>query len=274
MKLDDVPSIKDLIFDGQANKPLDLWPTYGPAGTVVKNLDRSTMVTSSEASNCPRRIWYAKQRKSRPLGTWGFAERGHSVEAWVVQRLRWATTDWKISYIGDDQRSFVDAASKLSGTPDGLLTKEQGGVVYGVTLEIKSIDPRLNKANLPKAGHVPQTHQNTYLLGLAFPDVIMLGSVLVYVDASNFESVDEFLIDYEPTVVEEHKVLSKQVFGATEVTDLPALGMYREECKLCDDRLKCNRDITAERKANAAASAPSEGEVRNDIAIRKAKLFG
>lgn len=274
MQLDDVPSIKDLIFSGQANKPADLWPAHSAEGVVSDNLDRSTMLTSSEASNCPRRIWYGKQEKSRPLGTWGYAERGHSVEAWVVKRLRWAQSDWAIDYLGDDQRSFVHTTARLSGTPDGLLTKTVDGVVYGVTLEIKSIDPRLNKANLPKAGHVPQTHQNTWLLSCAFPTITMLGSVLVYVDASNFEAIDEFLIDYDPEVVEEHKLLAKQVFAATTVTDLPALGLYRDECRLCDHRLKCNRDITAERVARTTLEAPTEGEKQNDIAIRKSRLFG
>lgn len=275
MQIDDAPMVTALIESGQANTPANTWPVF--KHTV--GLDRSSFLTSSMADRCIRELWYNKRDKSQTFGTWGFAERGHAVETWVVEKLRLATlpSNITLSCLGDDQVSFVDAERRLAGTPDGIMFihDRKADVTYIVVIEIKSIDPRTNKdVALPKQAHVTQCYQNIHLVALNFPHCIVLGTTLVYVDASNFQEVHEYSIENDESLSEKIDTLAQKaalVFSTTSVSDLPLEGVYRNECKNCNYKTQCSADAIATKTAKT--ELPS-GATRNDIRKAASRLFG
>jgi hypothetical protein len=140
-------------------------PTHRPMG------DRSQTVGASEIGQCARSVWFRKrgQEPEREDG-WGFRERGHVIEAWVMDRLAAAGVP-----VENVQRQLVQG--HLSCTVDLVLN--------GEPIDLKSIDPRATK--LPKPAHVLQSQVQSALWGAE-------RGWLVYVDASDFSSIREFAI--------------------------------------------------------------------------------
>jgi hypothetical protein len=137
-----------------------------------RHWDRLDTVGASEIGQCARRVWYVKHEEPHEESGWGFKERGHHVERWVIERLRAAHVP--IEHAGDDQRTLSDGF--LSATPDGRLGR--------VSFDVKSFDPR--KTRLPEEAHIFQVRLGARL------DSDADQALLVYVNASDFQDIQEF----------------------------------------------------------------------------------
>jgi hypothetical protein len=246
------------------------WPVYNEIDCV----DRRNFVTSSEVGKCFRAMWYNKypdgysdeERKKKgklvkgdgfrtgSFNKWGFAERGNSVEAWVVEHLVEAGVA-KFMFVGDAQVTFV--AGVQAGTPDGIIMDT---VPY--LLEIKSFDPRSNKSAFPKPEHIRQVQQNMDLLRRVEPDrFVVPEAALFYVNASDFEDTLQFNIKYDPYEAEKLRRRAEKIMNTTEVSEAPPEGIYTGECKTCEYAGKCSGAVqmskneqSAHKKAGAVAS--------------------
>ena len=233
----EAPKIKELVSVGYSRKPETRWPTYGG-----EFLDRAAFVTSSEAGNCARMIWFGKHTdeyvpETTGKAAWGYWERGHNVEAWVVEQLQ--RSGLVCMFTGDNQRSFHHGAQ--SGTPDGLVKWEE--VWY--CLEIKSIDPRTNVRGLPKKPNVIQTQQNMDLMNHCLQDqnIAVQGSLLYYQDASDYSLSFDFFVEADPEEQErlEHRAL--HIMAAKSPEDLPPEGLYNSGCGYCEFTKYCSEVV-------------------------------
>ena len=175
--------------------------------------DRLDTVGASEIGQCARRIWYVKHEEPHEESGWGFKERGHHVERWVIERLRAAHVP--IEHAGDNQRTLSDGF--LSATPDGRIDR--------TSFDVKSFDPR--KTRLPEEAHIFQVRLGARL----DPDADH--GILVYVNASDFEDIREFgpwpqLNDEE---YEGARVRARTIITATTPDTFLREGKFDDECK-------------------------------------------
>jgi CRISPR/Cas system-associated exonuclease Cas4 (RecB family) len=184
----------------------------------------------------------------------GFAERGHAIEAWLVNKLKpLEKLGYKFEYMGKHQRSFYDAELGVSGTPDGVVTLPDGEVVL---LEIKSIDPRANKNNLPKKSHVWQVQQNMYLVNKCL-GIELKRAVLVYIDASNVYDIKEFSITYDGELVQIMLERAVTLWKATVPDDLEPDGVYSGDCENCPATHHCSKTVEMQNTLAKLADKPS-----------------
>jgi CRISPR/Cas system-associated exonuclease Cas4 (RecB family) len=232
--------LKELYSAAIALAPKSSWPTYDGL-----ELDRAEFLTSSEVSKCLRWTFFSKHQLRFPLpkgadGNNGFAARGHAVEAAFVEKIKLLETQgYRFEYLGADQRSFYDADIGLSGTPDGLMYLPDGSCYL---LELKSIDPRFNKNNLPKKGHIPQTVQNMYLVQKCL-GIKLAGGILFYIDASNLWDVMEFPVAFDQDLVELSWNRATELWDALEPTDLEPEGVFTGDCDLCPFTDHCSQAV-------------------------------
>ncbi len=265
-----LPNLSKIIEKGVAAKGHSQWPTYDGG-----DLDRSAFVTSSEIGDCARKVRFSKialqeSDYSPAEGTvglkrYGFAERGHNVERWVVENLlRGNDSEYRIIMVGDDQRSFYDGAQ--SGTPDGIILMENGFYI----LEFKSMDPRTNTAYLPKPKHKMQVLQNMDLVSVCL-DKSPLGGIILYMDASDFERRLEYFIEFDEAGAAKLQERADIILETENPEDLPAEGVHTDDCRLCDFRHKCSAIVSAQtlQKANVTKET-----LKDDIRSAKARLFG
>jgi CRISPR/Cas system-associated exonuclease Cas4 (RecB family) len=206
------------------------WPLYGEDEVY---LDRNSVLTASENLRCLRELKFSKTTP-RESDKWGMAERGHAVEAWVVEQLRRAHLP--IVLAGTDQRSFLHDESGLSGTPDGLM------VIDGkmVLAEFKSVDPRTNLEAMtaPKPQHYAQVQQNMWLL--AMHDSPVEEAIILYVDASDFQRHKQFNVAYDGGEVAQRAEIRAAILFDTDVMDLPAEGLTNNGCTYCAFKEECS----------------------------------
>lgn len=243
---------KRIINRGYDAKPHDEWPVW-PHGEA---LDRTKYVTASEVARCARRTKFDKitmkeQGYDHMLGTknsshidWGFFERGHTIESWLVSMIHagWDDDEYDLVFTGKEQLSFVDTYQ--SGTPDGVFiskTNPECGI-----LEIKSIDPRTNKTRLPKPDHVKQVMQNMDLVATNM-DLLPIGGELLYIDASDFKDIRSFTIEWDESVADDLMERSRWIMEADSPADLPDEGMYQAGvCQKCPHKRACGEIIAKE----------------------------
>lgn len=242
----------------KAKQKVTKWPTFDG-----KTLDRSQFVSSSESGYCARRIWFSKNLPlSEGFANWGFAERGHGHEAWIVGMLLSHESEYTWRYVGDEQISLY--SHYQSGTPDGLYMVD--GRWYMV--EFKSIDPRTKVSNLPKQEHLSQVVQNMDLAEECL-ELDLDGCLIAYSDASDFSKTTEFFVDrHSPKVGEMMVDLEKRaeaIMTAKRAEDVQPEGMYNGGCKTCQFGSVCTAAVAATQK---------ERENHDRIAKRSAALFG
>lgn len=218
--------------------------------------DRQMFLNSSEADDCIRKLWYAKHRPDlEQEQEWGFAWRGHMAEEYVVRCLA-ARNDTVTMFTGDDQVSLQDEARKLSATPDGIISFE-GGPFEG--LEIKSIDPRTNRANLPKPGHITQFKIAMALMnnsGRLAGQSVAKGR-LIYIDASNYNDILEFEVEAgDDAFLDKYAKKAAKVFRTQKVEMLDREGKRDGGCKFCPFTDACGVDVaeTSKRRAGNRGS--------------------
>lgn len=258
--------IKKLLQAGMVAKEANVWPVHGSG----ESLDRTKYVTSSEVGYCARKVFfdkealrnsgYSPEQGTRQVATgWGMMERGHVIEEWFIKTLMQGNSgQFRLLLAGDNQRSFASGAQ--SGTPDGVFLLDGGKCK---TLEVKSIDPRTNISKLPKKEHIKQITQNCDLVevGLALECV---GTLLVYIDASDYERLQVFDIPFDHDLAAELESRAKRIMNVTAASALEPEGIYAEQCGYCRHTTACN----------ALVRKPVQEKMTNDFRDTAAKLFG
>lgn len=206
------------------------WPLYGDEDCY---LDRNAVLTASENLRCLRELKFNKTMP-RESEKWGMAERGHAVEAWVVEQLRRALL--LPMFAGDAQRSFLHDESGLSGTPDGLVLVDGKWLL----LEFKSVDPRTNLEAMtaPKPQHLAQVQQNMWLLNMH--NYTVDEAMVLYVDASDFQRHKQFDVTYDNGEMARRAEIRAAILFDTDVTDLPAEGLTNGGCTYCAFKEECS----------------------------------
>lgn len=206
------------------------WPLFGEDEVY---LDRNAVLTASENLRCLRELKFSKTTP-RESDKWGMAERGHAVEAWVVEQLRRAML--LPMFAGDQQRSFLHDESGLSGTPDGLVLVDGKWIL----LEFKSVDPRTNLEAMtaPKPQHAAQVQQNMWLL--AMHNYSVEEAMILYVDASDFQRHKQFNVAYDGGETAQRAEIRAAILFDTDVMDLPAEGLTNNGCTYCAFKEECS----------------------------------
>jgi hypothetical protein len=210
------------------------WPLYDDE---EGRLDRNAVLTASENLRCLRELKFAKS-ESRQGDKWGMAQRGHAVEAWVVEQITASLgAGEKVLLEGANQRSFLCDEAGLSGTPDGVFIKD--GIQ--TLLEFKSADPRTNLEGMtaPKPQHLAQVQQNMWLLNLHGFDVSQ--AVVLYVDASDFQRMRQFDVAYDGgSMARRSEIRAGLLFDAENPAELPAEGLTNNGCTYCQFKEECS----------------------------------
>jgi len=211
---------------------------------------RAQYANASEIAYCIRKQWYAKNVEDQPEQSWGYARRGKSAERYMVEALRAANVP--LHWAGDEQLSINDGL--ISATPDGFIKDEDTGKV--VAVEFKSIDPRTNRANLPKNEHVVQLQIGMALLEQAgHPPT---HGVIIYIDASNYDDIVEHRVSHDPDILDRLAPRARRILNTRSPERLPREGASNggRECKtMCPFVELCKPALTA---AGAPAS-PARG---------------
>jgi CRISPR/Cas system-associated exonuclease Cas4 (RecB family) len=220
--------------------------------------DRTKTVGSSEIGTCARKT--AASKLSVPPDTeyaqnYGFTGRGNAVEdAFAAPMLKYMceSVGGKLMYAEQaNQISLVAKGVPLSATPDGIATNmprnslakygvDDIGVSKAFAVEIKSIDPRYNKAKLPKASHTPQL---TVAMGLVRratdykPDY----GLLIYIDASDFTEIAAFVIPYSESAFNSLKKRAAKIMAATNWNEFMPEGKINGggDCQYCQFAKQC-----------------------------------
>lgn len=212
------------------------WPTYDGG-----QLDRSRFITSSEVGKCMRMVKYGKVYPERAYDdeNWGYAERGHAGEAWMVDNL--IRSGMELLYAGDGQVSFY--AGCQSGTPDAVEEYREGLWLY----ELKTIDPRVYFNNLPRSAHVDQLFQNMDVVAASL-DTPVYGGSLFYLDASDFQKSRQY--DYNADHKKEAALQERAeyIHAAASPEALPTEGMTNGDCDHCPFTEECSQAIAEEFK--------------------------
>lgn len=191
---------------------------------------RDAYLNASEAMTCIRKQWYAKNGVA-PDGPqdWGYARRGKHGERYMVECLKAANIP--MLFAGDEQEQIADDELQISCTPDGLVDGAALGLGDGwVACEFKTIDPRTNLANLPREEHVRQVQIAAAMFDRARDEFEELGDRpiiacrLVYMDASNFNTIREFPVPLKPAILDQLKGRASRVLKATSASRLPREG--------------------------------------------------
>lgn len=234
-----VPDLKELVYQAFA---------AAPGTKFVKQdgeeLDRSKVLNASEAGLCLRQIVFSKADPARSqadfatLDRAGYAERGKAVEEWFNQRFHdhnmTAHGEGVFTYFGKLQRSFV--YKNLSATPDGVFTIGR----KSWNLDVKSIDPRTSRSKLPKNNHVVQVKQAAHILGKTTPYNIV-GSIILYVDASNFGDMVQKFIPIDPTFESWIEARADIALSGEQPSKVKAEGLLTEDgCKYCSFTHACS----------------------------------
>ena len=227
--------------------------------------DRRVTVGSSEIGMCARRVSWQKAEPELVSGSWGAALRGTVIEErlWLpAMRKKWGD---RLLYAGRDQKTLVKG--DLSSTPDGILvnlTKPEMQELLGsserpgpVVVECKSIDPRINLPDA-KAEHLAQVQCQ---LGLLRDTTAFCPryAVVSYVNASFWDDVAEFVVEYDDKVYQAAKRRAKEILS-TPGEDLRPEGLIAggKECEHCPFVQRCS-------KARYDSLPPSGNDPNPDI---------
>lgn len=224
------------------------------------NIDRSKYMNASSAMTCIRKQWF--ERHADPVEQdWGYARRGKQAELYVIDCLQ--ATGAQLLYVGEDQFSVVDEATRISATPDGFLNTADGMI----GLEIKSVDPRTNKKRLPRDEHVRQL-QIAMAVSARNGHVKADRGLLIYIDASNYNDLLEFEVPCHPELLDELAPRAKRMLDARKVDRLDREGKRTGECQKyggCPYAALCGVDV-----AEAGTATVSRGNTGSklDEAVR------
>jgi CRISPR/Cas system-associated exonuclease Cas4 (RecB family) len=230
------------------------------------SVDRSKYLNASEALSCIRKQWFSKHEPSDAPQDWGFARRGTHGEKYVVEMLR--ASGIELMLAGDDQESVADDELRISATPDGVLFNASGA---HVALEIKTIDPRTNRANLPRREHLAQIQIAMELL-IKVAKLDISHGLIVYMDASNYNQLDVYAIGRNPGLMDDMALRANQVLKTRNVERLDREGRATGDCKKCPYAERCGVDLS-ETKAFTRSNRGSQLDtiVQRYVEIKEAQ---
>ena len=230
------------------------------------SVDRSKYLNASEALSCIRKQWFSKHEPSEAPEDWGFARRGNHGEKYVVEMLRASGVELMLA--GDDQESVADDELRISATPDGVLFNASGA---HVALEIKTIDPRTNRANLPRREHLAQIQIAMELL-IKVAKLDISHGLIVYMDASNYNQLDVYAIGRNPGLMDDMALRANQVLKTRNVERLDREGRSTGACKTCPYAERCGVDLS-ETKAFTRSNRGSQLDtiVQRYVEIKEAQ---
>ena len=249
------PKLSDLIasghkLGGRSSRNMK-WPMYGGG-----ELDRQAYMTASESGRCSRQIKFRQGSPALPFNRWGYAERGHLIEAWAINLIRDALNDeveeggFQLMYYGHNQLSFVD--KNQSGTPDGVLVDVLNN--EAMVLDIKSLDPRFNWNKLPKLEHYSQVTQNADLINRSGFPYKITHTCIIYIDASDLQKRAEFVEPLDQDQALELWYKANNIAAAQSPADLPAEGMFTEKgCDYCPFTHECSSIVMEENQKSGDA---------------------
>jgi CRISPR/Cas system-associated exonuclease Cas4 (RecB family) len=214
---------------------------------------RNKYLNSSEALSCIRRQWYQKHGAKEEPQDWGFARRGTHGEKFLVDSLLAANVP--LRYTGKYQLSLQDEKRKISSTPDGVIEYDDEWIVP----EFKTIDPRTNKSNLPRVGHVAQLEIAMEMIDqhIDRPDGVGLSGVLIYMDASNYHDLIEVPVPRNRAILDKMARRSSKILRTKDVRNLDREGRRDggNECKMCPFRETCGVHLEAGQPKRANRSS-------------------
>ena len=211
---------------------------------------RAFTIGASDIGQCIRKVFFVKHGGERNPGyvdVWGATLRGSIIEqAFWIPALR-ARLGANLKFIGDRQRQFKRGF--ISATPDALLINAPHDFLapLGVAdigndcllLECKSVDPRV-KLDAPKPEH---RYQAIVQLGVVRdtteyqPNFVLL----TYIDASFWDTINEFVVEFNPEVYANAKARAVNVINARSASELPPEGWIAggKECERCPFTKAC-----------------------------------
>lgn len=225
--------------------------------------DRSMTVGASEVGQCQRKLVYDKHNIAPDpdfVQDYGAAERGNVLEEWVVEALQHSLPeDIELLWATDEgQKTLVDKDAHQSATPDGLFVSDDlfplnvdgtdvlTNCVYN---EIKSIDPRpYDFLKEPKHVHALQCQQGMDLVR-RLTEYRPTHAIITYVNASFLSQIKTFIIEFDQRVADGLRKRSLETFKNYSPTNQPmAEGkiLGGDECKYCQWRKQCNRDLVSD----------------------------
>jgi len=194
--------------------------------------DRTATIGASEIMRCARQLAHSRSgtKPDFEYEQSGFAERGHWVEKWWVERIMESEIGYKIRGAGSSQRTLH--YGPISCTPDAIYDD-------AYTADCKSFDPRIHQ--IPKDEHVVQVRLTATVAkehGLVSANG---GGILNYINASDYKDRPEFVQpfynddEFQSLIRRAHHILS------SEPNDLPREGWISggKECSKCPFRTAC-----------------------------------
>lgn len=228
--------------------------------------DRSKYINASEALTCIRKQWYMKHQPKREAPQeWGYARRGVHGEKYLVEALRAANVPLVNAW--PDQWSIHDEKRKVSATPDGYIAYDD----EWLGLEIKTLDPRTNRYNLPKTAHVAQLKICMALIEQQTDlpkGVVFEKGLLVYMDASNYDDIIQFEIDFDHQILDQMEKRGRKILRSKTPDALDREGKTAggKECQtMCGFREVCG--VTAE-GATTGRKKANRGSNMDAAAVR------
>lgn len=230
--------------------------------------ERAEVMNASEALTCIRKQWYSKNgAEADNPQDWGYARRGSHGERYIVERLRLANVP--TLFTGDEQVRIVDEDLQMACTPDGLVQIDDDWYAA----EFKTVDPRTNLSNLPREEHVRQVQIAAAMFEKhkdEFPELggcSIKGCVLVYMDASNYNAIHEFMVPLKPRILDHLKSRASRLLRTKDAERLPREGKEAGglECQQrCSFKRVCGVDgagtSTAQGRAGGADMAKQVDE--------------
>lgn len=198
--------------------------------------DRSKYLNASEAENCIRWQWFDKQPKIQGAPQdWGYARRGQHGEKFVIEALQAANVP--LLWADDLNHSIRDDELRIAATPDDVIVLED----EWIPLEIKTIDPRTNRRNLPKHNHSTQLDLGIGLISkhLKPTGIKCSRGLILYMDASNYHDVVQFEIHHDPSILERMAKKSTKIFRTRSPEALDREGKRTGDCRLCPYKEPC-----------------------------------
>jgi CRISPR/Cas system-associated exonuclease Cas4 (RecB family) len=226
---------------------------FATSVSKVWSHDRSNTVGASEVGQCIRKIYWLKSENDSRYKvardpdyseTWGARMRGTVYEDCFWEPAMRAMFGDRLHFAGRDQRTFV--SDYLSATPDGLiyrLNKQERDAIgidgNCVTVECKTSDPRTELSHA-KPVNVFQTQVQMGLIREHTP-MTPTHSILSYTDASFWNEVKEFVIEYDQNVYEVAKKRAMTIMTATDLNNIPPEGWIAggSECRYCPFTIAC-----------------------------------
>jgi hypothetical protein len=221
--------------------------------------ERKKYLNASEALSCIRKQWYSKNDAKGEPQMWGHARRGSHGEKFLVESLIAANVP--LTMAGKDQETWKDEERKISATPDGIIKYDNEWIVP----EFKTIDPRTNRSNLPRAKDIAQNEIGMALIdaNIDRPDGVKLRGLVIYMDASNFFDIIQFDVPFNKGILGTMAKRASKILRTKDVANLDREGKRDggKECKtMCSFREVCGVTMEASgdrKRANRASNLDS-----------------